>query len=34
MAAVVFLLAALAIVTVRELTFAYRAHETAKANME
>ena len=32
--AVIFLLAALAIVTVRELTFAYRAHETAKANME
>ena len=34
MTAVVFLLVALAIVAVRELTFAYRAHETAKANME
>ena len=34
MAAVVFLLVALAIVTVRELTFAYRAHEATKANME
>ena len=34
MTAVVFLLVALAIVTIRELTFAYRAHETAKANME
>lgn len=33
-AAVVFLLVALAIVTVRELTFAYRAHEVTKANME
>lgn len=33
-AAVIFLLVALAIVAVRELTFAYRAHETAKANME
>lgn len=32
-AAVIFLLVALAIVTVRELAFAYRAHETAKANM-
>lgn len=32
--AVIFLLVALAIVAVRELTFAYRAHETAKANME
>ena len=31
-AAVIFLLVALAIVAVRELTFAYRAHETAKAN--
>lgn len=31
--AVIFLLIALAIVTVRELAFAYRAHETAKANM-
>ena len=31
--AVIFLLVALAIVTVRELAFAYRAHETAKANM-
>ena len=30
--AVIFLLVALAIVTVRELAFAYRAHETAKAN--
>ena len=29
----IFLLVALAIVTVRELAFAYRAHETAKANM-
>ena len=34
MTAVVFLLVALAIVAVRELTFAYKAHETAKANME
>lgn len=34
MTAVVFLLVALAIVAVRELTFAYRAHETAKTNME
>lgn len=34
MTAVVFLLVALAIVAVRELTFAYRAHETAKANLE
>ena len=34
MAAVIFLLVALAIIAVRELTFAYRAHETAKANME
>lgn len=34
MAAVIFLLLALAIIAVRELTFAYRAHETAKANME
>ena len=34
MTAVVFLLVALAIVAVRELTFAYRAHETAKANMD
>ena len=34
MTAVVFLLVALAIVTIRELTFAYRAHEAAKANME
>lgn len=34
MTAVVFLLAALAIVAVRELTFAYRLHEAAKANME
>lgn len=33
-AAVIFLLVALAIVAVRELTFAYRAHETAKANLE
>ena len=33
-AAVIFLLVSLAIVAVRELTFAYRAHETAKANME
>lgn len=33
MAAVIFLLVALAIVTVRELAFAYRAHEAAKANM-
>lgn len=33
-AAVIFLLVALAIVAVRELTFAYRAHEAAKANME
>ena len=32
-AAVIFLLVALAIVTVRELAFAYRAHETAKGNM-
>ena len=32
-AAVIFLLLALAIVTVRELAFAYRAHEAAKANM-
>ena len=32
-AAVIFLLVALAIVTVRELAFAYRAHEAAKANM-
>ena len=31
--AVIFLLVALAIVTVRELAFVYRAHETAKANM-
>ena len=31
--AVIFLLVALAIVIVRELAFAYRAHETAKANM-
>lgn len=31
--AVIFLLVALAIVTVRELAFAYKAHETAKANM-
>lgn len=31
--AVIFLLVALAIVTIRELAFAYRAHETAKANM-
>ena len=31
--AVIFLLVALAIVTGRELAFAYRAHETAKANM-
>lgn len=31
--AVIFLLVALAIVTVRELAFAYRVHETAKANM-
>ena len=31
--AVIFLLVALAIVTVRELAFAYRAHEAAKANM-
>ena len=29
----IFLLVALAIVTVRELAFAYRAHEAAKANM-
>ena len=29
----IFLLVALAIVTVRELALAYRAHETAKANM-
>ena len=29
----IFLLVALAIVTVRELAFAYRAHETSKANM-
>ena len=29
----IFLLVALAIVTVRELAFAYRAHETAKGNM-
>lgn len=34
MTAVVFLLVALAIVAVREFTFAYRAHETAKANMD
>ena len=34
MTAVVFLLVALAIVAVRELTFAYKAHETAKANMD
>lgn len=34
MTAVVFLLVALAIVTIRELTFAYRAHKAAKANME
>lgn len=34
MTAVVFLLVALAIVAVRELTFAYRSHEAAKANME
>ena len=34
MTAVVFLLVALAIVAVRELTFAYRLHEAAKANME
>lgn len=34
MAAVIFLLVALAIIAVRELTFAYRAHETAKTNME
>ena len=33
-AAVIFLLVALAIVAVRELTFAYRAHEATKANME
>ena len=33
MAAAIFLLVALAIVTVRELAFAYKAHETAKANM-
>ena len=33
MTAVVFLLVALAIVAVREFTFAYRAHEAAKANM-
>ena len=33
MAAVIFLLVALAIVTVRELAFAYKAHEAAKANM-
>lgn len=33
-AAVIFLLVALAIVTIRELTFAYRAHEAATANME
>ena len=33
MTAVVFLLVALAIVVVREFTFAYRAHEAAKANM-
>lgn len=32
-AAVIFLLVALAIVTVRELAFAYRAHEAAKADM-
>lgn len=32
-AAVIFLLVALAIVTVRELAFAYKAHEAAKANM-
>ena len=32
-AAAIFLLVALAIVTVRELAFAYRAHEAAKANM-
>ena len=32
-AAVIFLLLALAIVTVRELAFAYKAHEAAKANM-
>lgn len=31
--AAIFLLVALAIVTVRELAFAYRAHEAAKANM-
>ena len=31
--AVIFLLIALAIVTVRELAFAYKAHEAAKANM-
>lgn len=31
--AVIFLLVALAIVTVRELAFAYKAHEAAKANM-
>ena len=31
--AVIFLLVALAIVTVRELAFAYRAHEAAKADM-
>lgn len=34
MTAVVFLLVALVIVAVRELTFAYKAHETAKANMD
>ena len=34
MTAVVFLLVALAIVTIRELTFAHRAHEVTKANME
>lgn len=34
MAAVIFLLVALAIIAVRELTFSYRAHEAAKANME
>lgn len=33
MTAVVFLLVALAIVAVREFTFAHRAHEAAKANM-
>lgn len=33
MAAAIFMLVALAIVTVRELAFAYKAHEAAKANM-